>query len=440
MKFLVALGMVMWCLITPLILAGICINTADAHVLGNNTVNRQAWLHLTPTVLELRYLMDIAEIPTLVQTRNADTNQDGDTSDQEWNAHVSRWAEQLRVQLRLEMNGKPVSLKLDSQKYALELGDIALNTLRLEAWFSVALSGQEQSVALRYEDASMPGQLGWKEIWLDAAPGLSIAGAERMRRDRSRGLTEYTLPQGQQPPDELGAEAAFEFASAPRADLTPAPAVISEAGQSSTDNAQANTDTDLRPPQSRDWFTQDVVPFFRLGMHHIATGWDHLLFLFGLLLLLQPLGTLIKVVTAFTLAHSLTLGLAASGVVTAPGAWVEPAIALTIAYVGLLNLVWRQTRHGIWLAFGFGLIHGFGFAGALASSLSELSPGNGNWLLSLASFNLGIETIQIVLVCLVVPILRYAMRFSWYRMAQTAASCAVIVLGLNWFFARTLGY
>ncbi|MBA2253450.1 MAG: HupE/UreJ family protein, partial [Nitrospirales bacterium] len=75
-------------------------------------------------------------------------------------------------------------------------------------------------------------------------------------------------------------------------------------------------------------WSRHAWPFFKLGMYHIATGWDHLMFLLGLLLLCQPFSQLIKVVTAFTLAHSATLALAANGLITPPGSWVEPAIAL----------------------------------------------------------------------------------------------------------------
>ena len=99
---------------------------------------------------------------------------------------------------------------------------------------------------------------------------------------------------------------------------------------------------------------------------------------------------LIGVVTAFTVAHSLTLALAANGWVRLPGAWVEAAIALTIAYIGLMNLLGRN-RHGAQLAFGFGRVHGFGFAGALAESMGSQRTHGHDWLVNLAAFNLGIE-------------------------------------------------
>jgi hypothetical protein len=122
-------------------------------------------------------------------------------------------------------------------------------------------------------------------------------------------------------------------------------------------------------------------------MHHIATGWDHLVFLFGLVLLSSSLARLVKIVTAFTIAHSLTLALAGTGLVVPPGELVERAIALTIAYVGLQSLRRKDHDHGVPLALFFGLVHGFGFAGALAQTLSDrMEPIGGHWLINLASF------------------------------------------------------
>ena len=107
--------------------------------------------------------------------------------------------------------------------------------------------------------------------------------------------------------------------------------------------------------------------FVPAGMHHILIGPDHLLFLVGLLLLGGTLKQLLLVVTAFTIAHSITLSLAALGMVMPPANAIEPAIALSIVYVGADNLLvsagGRDTR--AWIAFAFGLIHGFGFANVL---------------------------------------------------------------------------
>jgi hypothetical protein len=180
--------------------------------------------------------------------------------------------------------------------------------------------------------------------------------------------------------------------------------------------------------------------FFLLGMHHIATGWDHLLFLFGLLLLSPSLPHLVRVVTAFTIAHSITLLFAGSGLGSPPGLYVEPAIALTIAYVGFAALLARKTKHGAWLAFCFGLVHGFGFSGALAEALPSGALPSDHWLLSIAAFNLGVEVFQLLLVCTVVPLLRLVARQPWGRKAHQSAAIALLGTGLSVFVVRLSGF
>ena len=133
--------------------------------------------------------------------------------------------------------------------------------------------------------------------------------------------------------------------------------------------------------------------FFALGLHHILAGYDHLVFLAALLLGVRRLTSVITTVTAFTVAHSLTLALAVLGVVRVPSAIVEPLIAASIVVVGLENLL-RSENDSRWkLTFAFGLVHGFGFAGAL----QELGIGAGGIGIAvpLGAFNAGVEVGQI---------------------------------------------
>jgi hypothetical protein len=105
--------------------------------------------------------------------------------------------------------------------------------------------------------------------------------------------------------------------------------------------------------------------YLRLGIEHILSGFDHLLFLIGLIALAGTLRSLLLAVTAFTVAHSLSLALAMFDVVAPPSVWVETLIALSIAYVGIENLL-KQDGSARWrITFVFGFVHGFGFAGAL---------------------------------------------------------------------------
>jgi hypothetical protein len=159
-----------------------------------------------------------------------------------------------------------------------------------------------------------------------------------------------------------------------------------------------------------------------------------LLFLLGLLLFRQSLARVVGVVTAFTVAHSLTLVLASLGWITPPGALIDALIPITIAYVGAAAVLRPESRHGPWLAFGFGLVHGFGFAAALREALG-LRMGT-DWLIALASFNLGIEAFQVLAVCLIYPLLRFADRFAWSNNTRRALGLGVMSAGLVWLVER----
>jgi hydrogenase/urease accessory protein HupE len=178
-----------------------------------------------------------------------------------------------------------------------------------------------------------------------------------------------------------------------------------------------------------------IRTFVPSGIHHILIGPDHLLFLFGLLLLGGPIRRLILVVSAFTVAHSITLTLAALGIVTPPESIVEPAIALSIVYVGADNLTVRDGRDmRIWIAFAFGLIHGFGFANVLREM--DLPTRALGW--SLFSFNLGVEIGQVAVVVAVASALaaiRARSEVAGQRLA-VAGSVLVIAAGTFWFVER----
>ena len=177
---------------------------------------------------------------------------------------------------------------------------------------------------------------------------------------------------------------------------------------------------------------QQISSFIGLGIEHILTGYDHILFLISLLMLGGGLKYLLKVVTAFTLSHSITLSLAALNIVTLPSRWVECAIALSIAYIATENL-WRKESSGRWkLAFGFGLIHGLGFA----SALQELDLPRTNLAISLASFNVGVEIGQISIVLVIYFLLSYLHKLPWDLAIRRSISVGVIVMSLIWFWER----
>ncbi|MCB9787622.1 MAG: HupE/UreJ family protein [Deltaproteobacteria bacterium] len=173
-----------------------------------------------------------------------------------------------------------------------------------------------------------------------------------------------------------------------------------------------------------------------MGVEHILTGYDHLLFLLGLLLICGRLRDMAKVITAFTLAHSVTLALAALHVWAPSGAIVEPAIALSVAFVGVENFI-KPDPSGRWrIAGAFGLIHGFGFAGALGDV--GLPPGN--TVAALAGFNIGVELGQLAIMVLVVPVIAIALKQRAYiRYVMPALSGVVVLAGLGWFVQRVVG-
>jgi len=172
---------------------------------------------------------------------------------------------------------------------------------------------------------------------------------------------------------------------------------------------------------------------FLMGIEHILTGFDHLMFLFGVVLIAARLRTIFLAVTAFTLAHSVTLGIATLGYWAPSPSLVEPAIALSIGYVVVDNWFVTDASRRWMLTFPFGLIHGFGFAGAL----KEIALPTAQVPLALVSFNLGVETGQILVLALVLPILFWLRRRPWFaRQGVRSASSLVALSGLVWFFQR----
>jgi hydrogenase/urease accessory protein HupE len=185
--------------------------------------------------------------------------------------------------------------------------------------------------------------------------------------------------------------------------------------------------------------------FLRWGVHHIFVGYDHIAFLIALLLATASLRELIKIVTAFTLAHSVTLCLAGLGLLRIPTRISEALIAASIVYVAVENLraAGNPPRHRALLAFSFGLVHGLGFATELRARLLELG---GQLLVPVVSFNVGVEIGQVAIVALVFPALsrlrsapaEHARRLRQRRLMKMG-SVPILLLGLFWLVDRLLG-
>ncbi|HEX5093904.1 MAG TPA: HupE/UreJ family protein [Burkholderiales bacterium] len=185
------------------------------------------------------------------------------------------------------------------------------------------------------------------------------------------------------------------------------------------------------------------------GVWHIWIGFDHILFLVSLLLpavlvfrdgawapaaRFRPVfWEVLSVVTAFTVAHSITLSLAALGVVSLPSRWVESLIALSVVLAALNNL-WPVVLERRWMvAFGFGLVHGFGFASVLA----DLGLPRDALLVSLVGFNLGVEAGQLAVVCIFLPVAYLLRQGAGYRrLGFTGGSAAIVLVATVWMVER----
>ena len=175
--------------------------------------------------------------------------------------------------------------------------------------------------------------------------------------------------------------------------------------------------------------------FVALGIRHILSGYDHLVFLAGLILAACTVRELLVALTAFTAAHSLSLALVVVGGVHAPPSIVEPLIAASIAWVGIENLLRDRSASRWWVVFGFGLVHGFGFAGALL----DLGFGSsaGGVALALLSFNVGVEAGQLAAAAVMMPIVWVIRsRPAWQARLFPACSMLIAIAGGCWLVAR----
>ena len=180
---------------------------------------------------------------------------------------------------------------------------------------------------------------------------------------------------------------------------------------------------------------ETVALYLKLGFTHILPkGLDHILFVLGLFLLSRRLKPLLLQVTSFTVAHTVTLALSIYGVVSLPSSIVEPLIALSIVFVAVENLYVTELRPSrVALVFGFGLLHGLGFAGVL----SELGLPRAEFLPALLSFNLGVEAGQLAVIGLALLAVGLVRQRTWYRRAVVVpASGLIAAVGLYWSIQR----
>ena len=173
--------------------------------------------------------------------------------------------------------------------------------------------------------------------------------------------------------------------------------------------------------------------YIYLGFDHLLNGLDHILFVIGLMFLVVGTINLIKTITAFTIAHSITLGLSVFNIIKLPQATIEIMIALTIVYLAAEIKNSKKYEFTPWnLAFGFGLLHGLGFAGAL----SDIGIENNEILLSLLFFNIGIEIGQLVLIPFIWIFIFIANNYNFYKKSVVFSSYFVGSMGAYWVISR----
>ena len=275
----------------------------------------------------------------------------------------------------------------------------------------------------------------------------SLGGAERVRwrwaetfgpvivrsasGDGPDAFSVYLLPGDTSDPLPLGRSSAADA----EASASPAPDAASSDGSADAGEADGGETTRRGGGVPSGTFANYV----RVGFVHIVPlGLDHILFVVGLFLLAPRARPILWQVTAFTLAHSVTLALATLGLVSVPGRVVEPLIALSIVVVAVENLfAARLHRWRIAFVFAFGLLHGLGFA----SVLEDVGGGTGAFLTRLLAFNVGVELGQLAVVLTCFALVGYWFRDrSWYRSVVTVpGSLAIASIGLFWFVERVLG-
>ncbi len=188
-------------------------------------------------------------------------------------------------------------------------------------------------------------------------------------------------------------------------------------------------------------FWNNCWDFFLLGIDHILSGLDHILFVLSLVLFFTTLGNILKLISMFTIAHSITLILAGTDLLRVSSAIVEPMIAFSIAYVAITSVFLRRydffasNRNKMIGVFCFGLFHGMGFAGLL----HELAIPDDKFLSTLVSFNLGIEAGQICILAIALPFIFFFRKKRWYQHAMKIFAVIISTIAIIWVIERLMG-
>lgn len=331
-------------------------------------------------------------------------------------------------------------------KLALARGDAAQLSPGLDANRDRHVTALEVEAAKRDLEARVLGRIDVRSLGVPCAPtlvsaslsdqdGLSIDGrfdcpktggpfdvSVRFLDDLAEGHRHVARAVGETISDAVLARGTASFTVTPRG--------------SASEPETAATETDPRGRSPAASSPPSAWSFFAMGFEHILRGYDHLVFLLGLVVLRARLRDLVAAVSSFTLGHSVSLAAATLGVVVPNPRVIEAVIALSIAYVGVENLLVKSAAKRWRIAFLFGLVHGFGFAGALRAV--ELPKGDVP--VALGSFNVGVEIAQLAAIGVVLPMLGRARKLEGFEpRGERIISGLVAAAGGVWFFARVVG-
>lgn len=375
---------------------GICLDASEAT--AHNPDTSYARLRIATDAVTTEFIYDVTSL--LLIDPILDVNSDLSLSPTELRAAVPRIEEVLRHSIRLEIDGKatsfgplqPVAWPVRAEA-AIPQRDYHAATSLVAFTFVTPVATPPADVWVRFEYFGLLG--GHHTV---------LAAIMHEGRDEPVIFTEDE-------PDYL-----FETAFA----------------------SPRDTDVLVRPGHGRRAADETAWTrawrFFVLGVEHILFGYDHLLFLLALIVAGRP-RELIGLVTAFTVAHSITLALATLGWMSLPSVFVEAAIAATIVFTALENFWIEDTRHRWRTTFVFGLIHGFGFAGVLR----DLGLPTAGFLRSLFAFNLGVEAGQLAIVALLAWPAAALARWNHGPAAQRLISLVIALCGLGWLVDRISG-
>ena len=365
---------------------------ADAHAYSAGYTT----LELTQAAVEMTYSLDVLSV---IELTGGDANGNGRLEAAEFQAVKASLLDLLKEHLSLQINNQPQAWKQVTGFG--QTGEAAQDKVVLQA--SSAPASASQSLSLTDSLYSQDSAANYVDLltvkYGDSKNTQALSGKYRVW---SMQLSEQDY-------------AALAPAASSAADSADGGAEHSQSEASGSEDAISG------------WYS-----FFTLGMNHILSGYDHLLFLFSLLIARQTFKQYAAMITAFTIAHSITLTLTVLGIVNVPPAIVEPAIALSICFVAVDNIVRKKVSHRWVLTFLFGLIHGMGFA----DILKEMNLPKSQLAVDLLSFNLGIEAVQITLVAILLPLLGLLHRWKFSRRVVLTGSSAAFLLGGIWLIQR----